>query len=120
MKDLQRAILDCLIDKGGLTAYGIRKIIKKSVPSINYAIMGLVDIGIIIAEYDGRKTTYTAHPIFYNDEAIAEVGGEIIKVLKIIEKSGDPPTAQGYIDILGTIIAHIEIQNRGNNDKNSS
>ncbi|KKN21318.1 hypothetical protein LCGC14_0926600 [marine sediment metagenome] len=120
MKELQTSILECLIGKKELTAYGIRKITKKSVPSIEYAIMGLVDSGVVIAKHDGRKTTYSAHPLFYNDKAMAEVGEEIIKVLKIIEKSGEAPTAQGYLDVLSIILAHVEIQNGQDDKKDSS
>ncbi len=110
MKKLQKDIVNCLIENGTLTTYGINKILRKNIPGIEYALQGLVSNGIILPKDNGKKTVYQVHPFFKDDAAIKKVSGEFTKVLKIIEGSGDPPTIEGYLDILDIILQHVDMK----------
>lgn len=111
MKLLQKQIVRHLIDSGQQTSYGLSKLIKKSIPSIEYALLELVDIGVIVAIQENGKTTYDIHPFFRDVKAKEKIGKKIVDILKIIEQTGEPPSLKGYIAILEIIIDTIDMQN---------
>lgn len=111
MTALQGKIIRALIENGGHTSYGLSKLIKKSIPSIEYALVELVENGVVLSNSDTGKMIYSPHDFFKNKKAAKEVGTLIVEILKIIEKSGDPPSSKGYVSILETVIGSIDIKN---------
>lgn len=111
MKLLQKQIVRHLIDSGQQTSYGLSKLIKKSIPSIEYALLELVENGIVLSNTDNGKTVYSIHPFFKDQKATTDVGNKIVEILKVIEQTGEPPSLKGYIAILESIIDAIDMQN---------
>ena len=91
-------LLVLVSNENPLTAYGISKQIKISIPQVQYRLSKLEDQGIVTSTTKDNKKVYDVHPALKSRECIDEIAEYIKAISDIIDKMEyTTPTAMKYI-----------------------
>ncbi|MCK5641611.1 MAG: winged helix-turn-helix transcriptional regulator [Gammaproteobacteria bacterium] len=91
-------LLSLVSSEKSLTAYGISKHTKISIPQVQYRLSKLEDNGIVTSAIIDNKKVYNVHPALKSRECIDEIA-ELIKAISDIIDTVEytTPTAMKYI-----------------------
>lgn len=91
-------LLSLISSEKPLTAYGISKHTKISIPQVHYRLSKLEDNGIVTSDTIDNKKVYDVHPALKSRECIDEIAELIKAISDVIDKMEyTTPTAMKYI-----------------------